>query len=87
VRMADDAQHARALGAWDAALVAYLDAADAVIRRGALPGPPDPIELDLLEVLDVEQGEALHQFLAASRGDSSASLSPATGRHQHRRNG
>jgi len=86
--MADDAQRARALGAWEAALVAYLDAADTVIRRGALAGPPDPLELDLLEVLDVEQGDALHQFLGAARGDSSPSPSPAaTGRHQRRRNG
>jgi len=84
--MANDAQRARALGAWEAALVAYLDAADTVIRGGALPGPPEPLELDLLEVLDVEQGDALTQFLRASRGDSSASPSPVTGRHQRRRN-
>ena len=67
-------------------MVAYLDAADAVIRRGALCGPPDPLELDLLEVLDAEQGEALHQFLEARVG-LSAPLRPATGRHQRRGKG
>ena len=65
----DDARRATAVGAWEQALVAYLDAADAMIRRGALAGAPEPHELDLLEVLDREQCDALHEFLAASRGD------------------
>lgn len=67
--MADDAQRAKTLGTWEQTLVAYLDAADAIIRRGALAGVPEPLELDVLEVLDREQCDALHEFLAASRGD------------------
>lgn len=67
--MADDARRATALGTWEQALVAYLDLADAMIRRGALEGPADPLQLDLLEVFDRDQRDALHEFLATSRGE------------------
>jgi len=67
--MPDDARRAKTLGAWEQALVAYLDAADAMIRRGALAGAAEPHELDLLEVLDREQNDALLEFLTASRGE------------------
>ena len=67
--MPDDARRAKALGAWEQALVAYLDAADAMIRRGALAGPSGLLELDLLEVLDREQRDALQEYLDASRAN------------------
>ena len=65
--MADEPYRASALEAWEQTLVAYLDAADAAIKRGGLAGQPEPLELDQLEVLDREQHDALHGYLAASR--------------------
>ena len=46
---------------------AYLDAAEALFRRGALVRRPEAVELDLLEVLNREQTDALDRYLETSR--------------------
>jgi hypothetical protein len=65
--MVDTGERAIALGAWEQALGAYRDAAAAIVRRGALAGPPDLLELDLLETLQWEQQQALGRYLGACR--------------------
>ena len=66
--MADDRHRAVALGAWEQALSAYLDVGEALFRRGALARRPEAVELDLLEVLNREQTDALDRYLETSRG-------------------
>ena len=46
---------------------AYVDAAAALFRRGALVRRPEAVELDLLEVLNREQTDALDRYLETSR--------------------
>ena len=64
-----DNRQAAALRAWEQSFKAYRDAADALFRRGAPAGAPDPDELALLEALEVEQRDAFRGYLAAARGD------------------
>lgn len=65
--MADDRHKAVTLGAWEQSLSAYLHAAEALFRRGALARRPEAVELDLLEVLNKEQTDALDRYLETSR--------------------
>jgi len=67
--MADATQGAKALGAWEETLIPYVDAADAMFRRAAHAGPPDALQLEVLEALDREQHDALQELLALSRPD------------------
>ena len=65
----DLGEAALALGAWERALDAYHAAAKGVLGRGALGGPPDPLDHDRLESLQGEQQEAQLRYLAACRVD------------------
>jgi hypothetical protein len=65
--VSDAGKRAIALGAWERALTDYQAAADQTFDRGALAGPPDDVELDLLEVLEWEQRQALERYIASCR--------------------
>ena len=65
--MSDAGKRAIALGAWERALTDYRTAAEQAFGRGALAGRPDDIELDLLEVLEWEQRQALERYIASCR--------------------
>lgn len=67
--MADQRRVALALGVWESALGEYVRAAEVAIQRGALSGPPESVDLDQLETLDVEQRDALRAYLEAQRGE------------------
>ena len=65
--VSDAGKRAIALGAWERALTDYREAAKQTFDRGALAGPPEDVELDLLEVLEWEQRQALERYIAACR--------------------
>ena len=65
--MSDAGKRAIALGAWERALADYRAAAGQTFARGALAGRPDDVELDLLEVLEWEQRQALERYIASCR--------------------
>ena len=65
--MSDAGKRAIALGAWERALTDYREAAKQTFDRGALAGPPEDVELDLLEVLEWEQRQALERYIASCR--------------------
>ena len=65
--MSDAGKRAIALGAWERAWTDYRAAAEQAFGLGALAGRPDDVELDLLEVLEWEQRQALERYIASCR--------------------
>jgi hypothetical protein len=65
--VSDPVKRAIALGAWERTLADYRTAAEEAFARGALAGRPEDIELDLLEVLEWEQRQALQRYILSCR--------------------
>jgi hypothetical protein len=65
--VSDAGKRAIALGAWERALNDYRSAAEQEFGRGALAGRPEDVELDLLEVLEWEQRQAMERYIASCR--------------------